>query len=314
MKCPVCKTECGDIAICSQCGFDEVGKIFINQEEADEWLEKVVVPFKESYDKSNVLPPIDWIEVFKQNPRAKRLFEFSIPVAIKRRGNLDKLKDLSAQDYETYLSDAILGHYAIVSEDDTVRNHLFDAIETAYLSTTKFKRTASLALESKGDVAAILGSLEPGDVLIVEMNGKMRKDAQTVFSKALKDFCLEVIIGKGPGSRRIILDLPPFTTIFVATSTRDIPEDIVTVLEDLIDFNLSQEEIDELQIRENASVYDVQLVDATLEVIKEYKSCKTFNNVRSILRYVSDYLFLHPEMQQPLSETAMRNLLKNFDE
>lgn len=47
--CPVCKTECGDNTVCSQCGFDDVNRVFINHEEAIEWERTVLLPFKESY-------------------------------------------------------------------------------------------------------------------------------------------------------------------------------------------------------------------------------------------------------------------------
>ena len=93
MLCPVCKTECEQSSICPNCGFLEVGKLFINQEEAEQWYKTVVVPFKNTFNSANVLPPIDWVEVFKQSAQAKRLFDFSIPATNKRRINLDAIKN-----------------------------------------------------------------------------------------------------------------------------------------------------------------------------------------------------------------------------
>lgn len=80
----------------------------------------------------------------------------------------------------------------------------------------------------------------------------------------------------------------------------------------MIEFNPSQDELDELQIREMAPIYDVQLTKATLGIIKECNSQKTFKNVKGILKYISDYLYLHPEIKQPLSEDAIQNILETL--
>lgn len=52
MLCPVCKTECYDNSICENCGFSELDKEFINQEEAERWLQEVVIPYRENYQLS----------------------------------------------------------------------------------------------------------------------------------------------------------------------------------------------------------------------------------------------------------------------
>lgn len=312
MKCPVCKTECGQSNVCTECGFAEVGKDFINREEAEQWFNETVIPYRNNYHKTNILSPIDWLEVFKQNTQAKHLFDFSIPVAIKRRTDIDLLKSPQDADYYEYLADATLGHIAIVSTSDMIRKHFLDVIDDAYFATTSFKRTNSRAVERASDLAAIVTSLQPGEVLVYEVCSKIKKDVVQLFASALSDFSVEIAIGKGQGARSIRLDLVPFTTVFVAETISDIPTEIVNTLDAVIEFNPSQVELDELQIREIAPLYDIQLTKAAAEVVKEANSQNLFKNIKSILKYISDYLYLHSEIKQPLSDTAIRNILELF--
>lgn len=312
MLCPVCKTECGQSNTCKECGFSQVGKVFINEEEAKHWFNTTVIPYKSNYYKSNVLSPIDWVAVFKQNAQAKRLFEFSIPVALKRRAALEGLKNPRDEDYNMYLKDATLGHIAIVSTSDVVRKHFMDAIEEAYHRTISFNRVVSNCVEKEGDLAAVLSNINPGDALVFEINSRIKKGVVSLFSRALSEFILDIIIGKGPGARKICLDLPVFTTIFVAELTSAIPDDIANTLDAVIEINPSADELTELQIREAAPFYDVELTKANIEVIKEAISQNTFKNAKSILKYVSDYLYLHPELQQPLSREETREIIKNI--
>ena len=252
------------------------------------------------------------MEVFKQNTQAKHLFDFSIPVAIKRRTDIDLLKNPQDPDYNEYLRDATLGHIAIVSTSEMIRKHFLDVLTEQYLNATSFKRTVSNAVERASDLAAILTSLIPGETLVFEIGSKIKKDVVKLFTSSLSDFSMEITIGKGQGARSVRLDLPAFTTIFFAEAASDIPTEIANTLDAVIEFNPSQDELDELQIHETAPIYDVQLTKATLGIIKECNSQKTFKNVKGILKYISDYLYLHPEIKQPLSEDAIRNILETF--
>lgn len=46
MKCPVCENECGESSVCQQCGFNEVGACFLNKEDAEHWMQTVVLPYR----------------------------------------------------------------------------------------------------------------------------------------------------------------------------------------------------------------------------------------------------------------------------
>ena len=307
-ECPVCKTDCEGITVCPTCGFEQLNIHFVDNSEAAKWYQEVVLPYKNNYEKSNVLPPIDWIEFFKRNATAKRLIEYSIPVAIKRRSKLDFSKTSNDESDFEYYKDATLEHIAIVSKSDIVRKHFVEAVEQLYLQTVKFSRVVSSAVERASDVAAVLTNLANGGALIFEVGSKIKKDVVKVFSTALNEYALHITIGKGPGARNVRIDLPAFTTIFVADTVDAIPMEIADTLGTIVELDLDKSELDEIQIREAAPMYDVQLTKCTLEVVKEYVAQNAIKNIKSILKYISDYLYLHSEVAQPLSEEEMRKI------
>lgn len=77
--------------------------------------------------------------------------------------------------------------------------------------------TSGPALERPGDVAAILTNLEPHDVLFIDEIHRLPRTVEEVLYPALEDFCLDVVIGKGPGAKSLRIDLPPFTLIGATT-------------------------------------------------------------------------------------------------
>lgn len=71
------------------------------------------------------------------------------------------------------------------------------------------KMTSGPAIERPGDLAAILSSLEPGDVLFIDEIHRLPRAIEEVLYAAMEDFCLDIVVGKGPEARSIRLDLPP---------------------------------------------------------------------------------------------------------
>jgi holliday junction DNA helicase RuvB len=79
------------------------------------------------------------------------------------------------------------------------------------------RTTAGPAIERPGDLAAILSSLEPGDVLFIDEIHRLPRTVEEVLYPAMEDFCLDIVIGKGPSARSVRLDLPPFTLVGATT-------------------------------------------------------------------------------------------------
>ena len=81
------------------------------------------------------------------------------------------------------------------------------------------RSVAGPALERKGDMAAILTSLEERDVLFVDEIHRLNRAVEEILYPALEDFRLDIIVGQGPAARTLTLDLPPFTLVGATTRT-----------------------------------------------------------------------------------------------
>ena len=81
------------------------------------------------------------------------------------------------------------------------------------------RTAAGPALERKGDMAAILTSLEERDVLFVDEIHRLNRAVEEILYPALEDFRLDIVVGQGPAARTLTLDLPPFTLVGATTRT-----------------------------------------------------------------------------------------------
>ncbi|KGR78642.1 Holliday junction branch migration DNA helicase RuvB [Ureibacillus manganicus] len=79
------------------------------------------------------------------------------------------------------------------------------------------RMTSGPAIERPGDLAAIVSSLEPGDVLFIDEIHRLSRAIEEVLYPAMEDYSLDIVIGKGHEARTVRLDLPPFTLVGATT-------------------------------------------------------------------------------------------------
>ncbi|MCB2215504.1 Holliday junction branch migration DNA helicase RuvB [Desulfofustis glycolicus] len=84
---------------------------------------------------------------------------------------------------------------------------------------TGIKVTSGPVIERQGDLAAILTSLQEGDVLFIDEIHRLNHVVEEILYPAMEDFQLDLIIGQGPGARSIKMDLPRFTLVGATTRT-----------------------------------------------------------------------------------------------
>lgn len=77
--------------------------------------------------------------------------------------------------------------------------------------------TSGPALERAGDLAAILSNLEPFDILFIDEIHRLSKVVEETLYPAMEDYCLDLVVGKGPSARTLRLDLPKFTIVGATT-------------------------------------------------------------------------------------------------
>ena len=149
------------------------------------------------------------------------------------------------------------------------------------------RTVAGPALERKGDLAAILTSLEPRDVLFVDEIHRLSSAVEEVLYPALEDFRLDIIVGQGPAARTLTLDLPPFTLVGATTRTGL----LTTPLRDRfgMTFRLDYYEPDELTVivRRSAGILGVEARDDAAEEIAR-RARGTPRVANRILRRVRD--------------------------
>ena len=80
-----------------------------------------------------------------------------------------------------------------------------------------FKVTSGPVLDKPGDLAGILTSLEPNDVLFIDEIHRLSPVVEEYLYSAMEDYRIDIMIDKGPSARSIQLDLNPFTLVGATT-------------------------------------------------------------------------------------------------
>ena len=77
--------------------------------------------------------------------------------------------------------------------------------------------TTGPSIEKAGDLAALLTNLNENEVLFIDEIHRLNKNVEEVLYPAMEDYCLDLMIGKGPAARSVRLDLPHFTLVGATT-------------------------------------------------------------------------------------------------
>jgi Holliday junction DNA helicase RuvB len=149
------------------------------------------------------------------------------------------------------------------------------------------RSVAGPALERKGDMAAILTSLEERDVLFVDEIHRVNRAIEEILYPALEDFRLDIVVGQGPAARTLTLDLPPFTLVGATTRTGL----LTTPLRDRfgMTFRLGYYDAEQLTaiVRRSARIFATEIDDEAAQEIAR-RSRGTPRIANRILRRVRD--------------------------
>jgi Holliday junction DNA helicase RuvB len=149
------------------------------------------------------------------------------------------------------------------------------------------RSVAGPALERKGDMAAILTSLEERDVLFVDEIHRLNRAVEEILYPALEDYRLDIIVGQGPAARTLTLDLPHFTLVGATTRTGL----LTTPLRDRfgMTYRLAYYGAEDLAtiVRRSARILDLAIEDEAAEEISR-RARGTPRVANRILRRVRD--------------------------
>lgn len=150
------------------------------------------------------------------------------------------------------------------------------------------RTTSGPAIERPGDLAAVVSSLEPGDVLFIDEIHRLNRAIEEVLYPAMEDFCLDIVVGKGSEARSIRLDLPPFTLIGATTRAGSLSAPLRDRFG--VPLRLEYYGIDPLTeiVSRSADVFDVAIErDAAVELARRSRGTPRIAN--RLLRRVRDY-------------------------
>lgn len=157
---------------------------------------------------------------------------------------------------------------------------------------SNIKTASGPTIEKSGDLAAILSTLEPNDVLFIDEIHRIPRYIEEILYSAMEDFKLDIIIGGEGQSRNIKIDLPPFTLVGATTRAGDLTAPlrdrfgIISKLEFYTNEELSQ------IVKRSARVLNLEIEDdAAYEIAK--RSRKTPRIANRLLKRVSDFALVN---------------------
>lgn len=152
----------------------------------------------------------------------------------------------------------------------------------------QIRTTSGPAIERPGDLAAVLTSLEPGEVLFIDEIHRLNRSVEEVLYPAMEDFCLDIVIGKGPSARSVRLDLPPFTLVGATTRAGLLSSPLRDRFGVLSRLEYYQEEDLASIVERTAAILDVEIDQkATFEMARRARGTPRIAN--RLLRRVRDF-------------------------
>lgn len=167
---------------------------------------------------------------------------------------------------------------------------------------TNIKTTTGPALEKSGDLAAVLSTLEPGDVLFIDEIHRIPKFIEEILYPAMEDFELDIVVGQEGSSRSIKIDLPPFTLVGATTRAGDISAPLRDRFGIVSKLNYySEEELKEI-IKRTSKVLEMDITDeSALELAK--RSRKTPRIANRLFKRVRDFAQVKGESEISIETT-----------
>ncbi len=166
------------------------------------------------------------------------------------------------------------------------------AMIIAHESGRPLRMSSGPAIQHAGDLAALLSSLMPGEVLFIDEIHRMARSAEEMLYLAMEDFRIDIMVGKGAGATSIPLELAPFTLVGATTRSGMLPNP----LRDRFGFTAHLEYYDAAELEQvverSALVLGVELSSQALGEIAR-RSRGTPRIANRLLRRVRDYLLVN---------------------
>ena len=167
------------------------------------------------------------------------------------------------------------------------------AMIVAHESERPLRLSSGPAIQHAGDLAALLSSLTPGEVLFIDEIHRMARSAEEMLYLAMEDFRIDIMVGKGAGATSIPLDLAPFTLVGATTRSGLLPNP----LRDRFGFTGHLEYYERVRARAGHRAVGARCsastcrTDARAEIARRSRGTPRIAN--RLLRRVRDYVLVH---------------------
>jgi len=166
------------------------------------------------------------------------------------------------------------------------------AMIVAHESGRPLRLSSGPAIQHAGDLAALLSSLTPGEVLFIDEIHRMARSAEEMLYLAMEDFRIDIMVGKGAGATSIPLDLAPFTLVGATTRSGLLPNP----LRDRFGFTAHLEFYDDSELTQvltrAAAMLEFEVdKEALAEIAGRCRGTPRIAN--RLLRRVRDYALVH---------------------
>ena len=150
------------------------------------------------------------------------------------------------------------------------------------------KITSGPAIEKTGDLAALLTSLQHGDVLFIDEIHRLPRFVEEVLYSAMEDYVLDIVLDKERDSRSIRIELPPFTLVGATTRFGDLSHPLRERFGAV--FRLSYYTIDEIKqiVRRTSNVYQNKIDELAVDELSK-RSRGTPRIANRLFRRVRDF-------------------------
>ena len=175
----------------------------------------------------------------------------------------------------------------------------------------QIKITSGPAIERSGDLAAVLSSLNPGDVLFIDEIHRLPRFVEEVLYAAMEDYVLDIVIGKDHESRSIRIDLPPFTLIGATTRFGDLSAPLRDRFGVVL--RLSYYDVEDLKkiVRRTSKVYQNEIGEDAIEALAKRSrgtpriANRLFRRVRDFAEIIGDGIITEKITNHALSKLGI---------
>ncbi|MGN1337881.1 MAG: Holliday junction branch migration DNA helicase RuvB [Candidatus Coprovivens sp.] len=175
---------------------------------------------------------------------------------------------------------------------------------------TNIKTASGPSIEKSGDLAAILSTLEPGDVLFVDEIHRIPRYIEEILYPAMEDFVLDIVISNGDGSsRNLRIDLPPFTLVGATTRAGDISAPLRDRFGIVSKLSYYTDEELEMIVKRTSKVLGMPIEDEAARELA-HRSRKTPRIANRLFKRVRDFalVFEQDMIDEEITRTSLNRL------